>query len=48
MATKYPIIKHRAFSKTLAAAYHPFILDGFVSNFAWIFQYIMHNACDKK
>ena len=27
MATKYPIIKHRAFIKTLTAAYHPFILD---------------------
>ena len=31
MATKYPIIKHRAFFKTLTAAYHPFILDGFHS-----------------
>ena len=30
MATKYPIIKHRAFFKTLIAAYHPFILDGFL------------------
>ena len=30
MATKYPIIKHRAFYKTLIAAYHPFILDGFL------------------
>ena len=48
MATKYPIIKHRAFIKTLTAAYHPFILDGFQWNFAWIFQYIMRNACDKK
>ena len=28
MATKYPIIKHRAFFKTLIAEYHPFILDG--------------------
>ena len=32
MATKYPIIKHRAFFKTLIAAYHPFILDGFLWN----------------
>ena len=30
MATKYPIIKHKAFFKTLTAAYHPFILDGFL------------------
>ena len=30
MATKYPIIKHRAFFKTFIAAYHPFILDGFL------------------
>ena len=29
MATKNHIIKHRAFFKTLTAAYHPFILDGF-------------------
>ena len=35
MATKYPIIKHRAFFKTLIAAYHPFILDGFLWNFAY-------------
>ena len=27
MATKYPIIKHRAFFKTLTVAYHPLILD---------------------
>ena len=35
MATKYPIKKHRAFFKTLIAAYHPFILDGFLWNFAY-------------
>ena len=35
MATKYPIIKHRAFFKPLIAAYHPFILDGFLWNFAY-------------
>ena len=35
MATKYPIIKHRAFFKTLISAYHPFILDGFLWNFAY-------------
>ena len=35
MATKYPIIKQRAFFKTLIAAYHPFILDGFLWNFAY-------------
>ena len=35
METKYPIIKHRAFFKTLIAAYHPFILDGFLWNFAY-------------
>ena len=35
MATKYAIIKHRAFFKTLIAAYHPFILDGFLWNFAY-------------
>ena len=35
MATKYPIIKHRAFFKTLIAAYHPFILDRFLWNFAY-------------
>ena len=30
MATKYHIIKHREFFKTLTAAYHPIILDGFL------------------
>ena len=35
MATKYPIIKHRAFFKIVIAAYHPFILDGFLWNFAY-------------
>ena len=28
--SKYSIIKHRAFFKTLIAACHPFILDGFL------------------
>ena len=31
MTTKYPILKHRVFFKTLTAAYHPFILDGLLS-----------------
>ena len=40
MATKYPIIKHRAFFKTLIAAYHPFILDGFLWNFVYEISFL--------